>query len=684
MDPMDLTSSLPALSRLGLWRFTRLNDAGWTLDGCEPGPGADAHPLLRLFGNAAFGALLDATRREQLHQQVRQQLAERGHYQVQHRLATAHGDISLLEFGEPADDQTQRLHGYLLPLDAVAADLTDTAELCRSALEQSAEAFLLVDINGRVVFSNPRFEAITQYSPSELQGRSLDEFSALASLPELVRTALRQKPDNDSWQIEFRSQRKSLEPYWGHMWVSRVRNAEGQTTHLLGLCEDVTLNKLNYQRQAQQTLRDSLTGLGNRPYFIDRLEQQLSEAPDAPFSLLLMDIDNFKRINETLGHETGDKVLTSLSRRLRNALGPKACLARFASNEFAALLDAADMNAEEVARQLLHLLSRPLFVANQLINVTASIGLVRNVEPDGHAQQLMQQAGLALHKAKTSGKNRWQMFTPELDAEAHRRQFIEQNLRHAIERNELLLYYQPKLCLKTDRLTGLEALLRWQHPIEGMFPPDAFIGLAEETGLIVPIGKWVVREACRMLHRLDAAGMGEVRIAINLSPRQFHDTELVNALRDILAQERIEASRLELELTESLLLDASQANHEQLHQLKALGFTLAMDDFGTGYSSLSYLKKFPLDTIKIDRSFVKDIPGNQDDMEITAAVIAMAHKLRLRVVAEGIETQEQLNFLRRQRCDTGQGYLFDRPIDGRELLERLRGYTLIAQTVNPG
>jgi EAL domain-containing protein (putative c-di-GMP-specific phosphodiesterase class I) len=211
-----------------------------------------------------------------------------------------------------------------------------------------------------------------------------------------------------------------------------------------------------------------------------------------------------------------------------------------------------------------------------------------------------------------------------------------------------------------------------------MFPPDAFIGLAEETGLIVPIGKWVVREACRMLHRLDAAGMGEVRIAINLSPRQFHDTELVNALRDILGQEKVEASRMELELTESLLLDASQANHEQLHQLKALGFTLAMDDFGTGYSSLSYLKKFPLDTIKIDRSFVKDIPGNQDDMEITAAVIAMAHKLRLRVVAEGIETQEQLNFLRRQRCDTGQGYLFDRPIDGRELLERLRGYTVNA------
>lgn len=557
--------------------------------------------------------------------------------------------------------------------------MTATAALCQRALEQSAEAFLLVDIDGRVVFSNPRFEAITQYSPAELQGRLLEEFPALASLPELVRTALRQNPDNDSCQVEFRSQRKSLEPYWGHMWVSRVRDAEGVTTHLLGLCEDVTLNKLNYQRQAQQSLRDSLTGLGNRPYFIDRLEQQLSDSPEAPFGLLLMDIDNFKRINDSLGHETGDKVLISLSRRLRNALGSETCLARFASNEFAVLLEASDLqNAEEVARQLLRLLSRPLFVANQLINVTATIGLVHSPQHGSNAQLLMKHAGLALHKAKANGKNRCLVFTTELDAEAHRRLFIEHNLRHAIERNELLLYYQPKLCLKTDRLTGLEALLRWQHPTEGMFPPDAFIGLAEETGLIVPIGKWVVREACRMLHRLDEAGMGEVRIAINLSPRQFLDDKLVSALRDILAEEHIEASRLELELTESLLLDASQANHHQLHQLKALGFTLAMDDFGTGYSSLSYLKKFPLDTIKIDRSFVKDIPGNQDDMEITAAVIAMAHKLRLRVVAEGIETQEQLSFLRRQRCDTGQGYLFDRPIDGRELVERLRSYEVTA------
>lgn len=660
LDAIMTLRAHPTLTHLGFWPFSRANDPSW-----------NCHSLAEGAPLPALAERLPAALREQMHRQVQDQLAQDGRYQLQYELPGPQG-MRLLEVGMATE---QGLEGYLLPLTAPTA-APDIAELCRSALEQSADAFLLVDTEGQVVFANARFEAITQHSAEELQGRSLAEFPALASLPELTRAALRQKPDNDSWEVEFRSQRRhSLEPYWGHLWISRVRDAQGATTHLLGMCEDVTLKKLNHQRQTQQSLRDSLTGLGNRPYFIGHLERRLGEAPDAPFSVLLIDLDNFKRINDLLGHETGDKVLISLSRRLRNALGTRTCLARFASNEFAVLLD-AEQNAEEVSRQLLQLLGRPLFVANQLINLTASIGLAHCPEHSRHPQSLMHYAGLALHKAKSLGKNRWHVFTPELDAEAHRRQFIEHNLRHAIERNELLLYYQPKLCLKTNRLTGLEALLRWQHSTEGMFPPDAFIGLAEETGLIVPIGKWVVREACRMLRRLDEAGMPQVRIAINLSPRQFNDNELVNELRDILEQEGVDASRLELELTESLLLDTTQANHQRLHELKELGFTLAMDDFGTGYSSLIYLKKFPLDTIKIDRSFVRDIPGNQDDMEITAAVIAMAHKLRLRVVAEGIETDEQLSFLRRQRCDVGQGYLFDRPIDGRELLARLRTYDL--------
>lgn len=266
------------------------------------------------------------------------------------------------------------------------------------------------------------------------------------------------------------------------------------------------------------------------------------------------------------------------------------------------------------------------------------------------------------------------MFTETLNAEASYKLFVENNLRRALTQNELDVFYQPKLCLRTGRLLGMEALLRWDHPEKGMIRSDQFISVAEETGLIIPIGKWVARQACRMSKQLSAAGFGNLQVAINLSPKQFSDPDLVASIASILKEEHLPPALLELELTEGLLLEATDDTRLQLDQLKELGLTLAMDDFGTGYSSLSYLKKFPIDIIKIDRSFIKDIPDNQNDMEITSAVIAMAHNLKLKVVAEGIETAAQLAFLRRHRCDVGQGYLFDRPIPGAELERALKRY----------
>ena len=388
-----------------------------------------------------------------------------------------------------------------------------------------------------------------------------------------------------------------------------------------------------------------------------------------------MDIDNFKRINDSLGHQTGDKLLISLARRLRNSLTPSGMLARFASNEFAILLEAADLaGAQQLAHQVLHTLDKPLFVDNQLISVTGSVGVACMPEHGADPHTLMKHAGLALHKAKANGKHQLQVFTEVLNAEADYKLFVENNLRRALTQNELEVFYQPKLCLKTGRLVGMEALLRWHHPEKGMIQPDQFIGVAEETGLIIPIGKWVVRQACHMSKQLTAAGLGNLQVAINLSPKQFSDPDLVGSIAAILHEELLAPNLLELELTESLLLEATDDTRHQLSRLKSLGLTLAMDDFGTGYSSLSYLKKYPIDVIKIDRSFIKDIPENQDDMEITSAVIAMAHKLKLTVVAEGIETAAQLGFLRRQHCDIGQGYLFDRPIAAGELIARLQRY----------
>jgi diguanylate cyclase (GGDEF)-like protein/PAS domain S-box-containing protein len=552
---------------------------------------------------------------------------------------------------------------------------TSALHLFQRAVEQSANAFLLVNCDGVVEYVNPSFTAITQYSTEEVHGHQLSELPALENLSELLFDAPSSLAKSNSWQGEFKSRRKNLEPYWGQLSISKVYGDNRELTHYIGIYEDITQTKLAQQRIERLAYTDNLTNLGNRPAFIRNLDERFARDSDSPISLLLVDIDNFKRINDSLGHQTGDKLLISLARRLRNSLTASGSLARFASNEFAVLLDDTDLETgQQVASQLLATLDKPMFVDNQLISVTGSVGLACAPLHGRDPQTLMRNAGLALHKAKANGKHQVQVFTEALNAEASYKLFVENNLRRALTQNELDVFYQPKLCLRSGRLLGMEALLRWNHPEKGMIRPDQFISVAEETGLIIPIGKWIARQACRMSRQLTAAGLGNLQVAINLSPKQFSDPDLVASIATILKEEQLPANLLELELTEGLLLEATEDTRLQLDQLKSFGLTLAMDDFGTGYSSLSYLKKFPIDIIKIDRSFIHEIPDNQDDMEITSAVIAMAHNLKLKVVAEGIETSEQLAFLRRHRCDVGQGYLFDRPIPGSDLIEKLKRY----------
>jgi diguanylate cyclase (GGDEF)-like protein/PAS domain S-box-containing protein len=552
---------------------------------------------------------------------------------------------------------------------------TNALHLFQRAVEQSANAFLLVNCDGVVEYVNPSFTEITQYTSEEVHGHRLAELPALENLNSLLLDADSSLASSNSWQGEFKSRRKNLEPYWGQLSISKVYGDNRELTHYIGIYEDITQAKLSQQRIERLAYTDNLTNLGNRPAFIRTLDEHFARDIETPISLLLVDIDNFKRINDSLGHQTGDKLLISLARRLRNSLSPTGILARFASNEFAVLLDdTGPEDGQRIASQVLTTLDKPMFVDNQLISVTGSVGLACAPIHGRDPQTLMKNAGLALHKAKANGKHQVQVFTEALNAEASYKLFVENNLRRALTQNELEVFYQPKLCLRTGRLLGMEALLRWNHPEKGMIRPDQFISVAEETGLIIPIGKWVARQSCRMSKQLTAAGYGKLHVAINVSPKQFSDPDLVDSLASILREEQLDPSLLELELTEGLLLEATEDTRLQLESLKTLGLTLAMDDFGTGYSSFSYLKKFPIDVIKIDRSFIRDIPDDQDDMEITSAVIAMAHNLKLTVVAEGIETAEQLAFLRRHRCDVGQGYLFDKPIPGEDLINKLRRY----------
>ncbi len=545
----------------------------------------------------------------------------------------------------------------------------------RRAVEQSSSGFILINSAGLVEYINSSFSAITLFSEDEVCNKHLSELAALFDFDAMLSEARASLAKHNSWQGELKTRRKNKEPYWGHLSISKVLDDAGQITHYIGIYEDISESKLTLQRIEKLAYTDSVTKTGNRAFLLRSLDERLGEPSAVPRSLLMVDIDNFKRINDSLGHQIGDKLLSSLARRLTNSLAPGATLARFASNEFGILLDGVDLvAAQRTAHMLLSTLDKPLFVDGQLFNITASIGLACAPEHGRDPKTLLQNAGLALHKAKANGKHQLQVFTTVMNAEASFKHFLEINLRRALAQDELEVYYQPKLCLRSGRLLGMEALLRWNHPEQGMISPDHFISVAEETGLILPIGKWLLREACRQVHRLDAAGLPPLKVAVNLSPRQFSDPDLVGAIREILEDENLPCNRMELELTESLLLDATESTRQQLIELKSLGLSLAMDDFGTGYSSLSYLKKFPIDVIKVDRSFVMDIPANQDDMEIVSAVIAMAHKLNIKVVAEGIESSAQLAFLRKQNCDIGQGYLFDRPIAGRLLAERLHSY----------
>ena len=682
----EVVTQLPVPMGLGMLRFERLNQADWPLlyldPACTQQLGLPATELCALL-DSPYAQLMDPSR-ERLHASIQQQLSNARHYQVRYGLQTPFGPRYLLELGEAfVQHGLEQLRGYLLvseqPPEALTAAPTSQPSpalpMFQRAIEQSASAFLLLDRDGRVEYVNPSFTTISLYGIDEVRGHNIADLTALTNLSEQLFSANSTFAASNHWQGEFRTRRKNLDPYWAHLSITKVYDEQAVLSHYIGTLSDISERKSAQTRLERLAYHDNLTGLGTRLTFIRNLEQRLTHSAAAPTCLLLVDIDNFKRINDSLGHTTGDKLLISLALRLRNSLSPLGKLARLASNEFAVQLDGIDQaQGQRLAEQVLQTLSKPLFVDNQLINVSGSIGLACAPLHGNDPQTLLKHAGLALHKAKANGKQQLQVFNQSLNAEADYKLFIESNLRRALQQDELEVFYQPKLNLKTGQLQGVEALLRWNHPERGMINPDQFISVAEETGQIIPIGKWVASQACALSKQLLALGLGECQVAINVSPKQFSDPHLVSAIAAILDEQQLPGHLLEIELTESLLLEATDSTREQLLALKALGLSLAMDDFGTGYSSLSYLKKYPIDVLKIDRSFIRDIPHDQDDMEITAAVIAMAHKLKLKVVAEGVETAAQLAFLRRQHCDTGQGYLFDRPMPVAELIERLRGY----------
>lgn len=467
-------------------------------------------------------------------------------------------------------------------------------------------------------------------------------------------------------------------------------DATGTVARLSGTIQDVTELHEAEQRIRYLAYHDGTTGLPNRQSFIEGLGKALSIAKrhHRQLGILALDLDQFKRVNDTLGHGVGNEVLISAARRLIATL--RECdviavpeqrdegregVARLDGDEFSVLISDLDHyhDAAKVAHRLLDELRKPFKAGGQEVFLTASIGLALYPLDGDDADSLMRNAGAAMHFAKEQGRDNYQFYSRAMNATALEKLSMESQLRKALERNEFLLHFQPKINAATRRVVGVEALIRWQHPELGMVPPSQFIPLAEETGLIVPIGEWVLRSACEQSRAWQRAGLPSVHVAVNISSPHFRQG-LTDSVAKALQATALDPGLLEVELTESMLMQNVETTLATLHELKDMGVRLAIDDFGTGYSSLSYLKRFPLDALKIDRSFVKDLPRDPEDAAITKAIIAMAHSLRLQVVAEGVETQEQLAFLQQHGCDVLQGYLFSRPVGA----ERLCG--LLAET----
>ncbi|WP_193744934.1 EAL domain-containing protein [Marinimicrobium sp. LS-A18] len=511
----------------------------------------------------------------------------------------------------------------------------------------------------------------------EFIGRRVSELPACEPLSscwaELTATLREREPFRE---YELRCQRSNQEPRFISLSGLPVFDDHGIFLGYRGIGQDITARRQSEERVHFLATHDSLTELPNRFMFNQILDVTIHSAQRHQRSLavLFIDLDRFKNINDTLGHDAGDQLLKTIAQRFTRCLRASDVVARLGGDEFVVLLQEvySEQHASLIAQKLITAAVEPISLQGQECRVTASIGICMYPSDAGDSQNLMKNADIAMYRAKEEGKNTYQFYSPNLQARTLERMDLENHLRQAVEHNQLFLHYQAKRDLKTGTVAGVEALVRWQHPILGVVPPGEFIPLAEETGLIVLIGRWVLNTACQQSAHWQRQGLPPVRMSVNLSPRQFYDEHLIEDIRLALAESGLNPEDLELEITESMVMQNTERAIEILKGIKALGVKLAIDDFGVGYSSLAQIKRFPIDTLKVDSSFIKDIPNSVEDKAITQAIIAMGKTLSLTVIAEGVETSEQESFLRDNNCDQSQGFYYSRPLGADDFEALLR------------
>jgi len=543
--------------------------------------------------------------------------------------------------------------------------------LVAQVFEVAIEGILVTDADQAIASVNRAFSGLTGFDEHEIAGRSM--FGREGS-DGLFRKVWATQAGADHWQGEAICHRGGGEEFPVWLNVNAVKNAMGRITHFVAAFNDITVLKRTEERLRHIAHHDALTGLPNRILFEDRLEQALAHARrhQTLVATLFIDLDRFKVVNDTLGHAKGDALLRMAAHRLRSCVREADTVVRLGGDEFAIVLGdiALREDAAIVARKVLQVMGRPFALDTQEVFVTASIGIAMYGEELPFDANVMEQADIAMYHAKRSGRNSFHFFSPRMNALSQQLLVLETDLRKALDRNEFVLYYQPQVDPGTGELIGVEALIRWQHKDHGLVAPAEFIPLLEETGLIIPVGEWVMRTACIQARAWQEEGGRPLRMAVNLSARQLKETDLAEKVAVILAETGLAAEFLEIELTETIVMENAEEAAEALGRLKALGVRIALDDFGTGASSLSYLKNFPIDTLKISSAIIVEVE-QEADAAIAGAVIAMARNMKLTSIAEGVETDRQLDFLRREQCDTIQGYLISRPVPAEALRQMI-------------
>jgi diguanylate cyclase (GGDEF)-like protein/PAS domain S-box-containing protein len=599
-------------------------------------------------------------------------------------------DIARLAVQHGAQDYLlkARLDSYLLPKAlrsmveraAIAEVLYEEQERARVTLNSIGDAVISTNVRSDVTYLNVAAESMTGWSREEAAGRPIEEVFRI------IDTITRETAQNPM-ALAIR-ENKTVGLTANCVLVRRdgvevaiedsaapIHDRRGQVSGAVMVFRDVSMARAMSLRMSHLAQHDSLTDLPNRVLLNDRLTQAIAQARrnQKKLALLFLDVDRFKNINDSLGHDVGDHLLQTVAQRLLACVRSTDTVSRQGGDEFVILLSEVThaQDAAISADKILLVLSTPYHNDQHELHLTVSIGIVTYPDDGIDAATLMKNADFAMYHAKDSGRNNYQFFKPDMNLHAAERQSLENDLRHAIEREEFVLHYQPKVNLETGAIIGVEALIRWRHLQHGLMPPAQFIPIAEDCGLIVPIGRWVLREGCRQARAWQDAGLPPVRIAINVSAVELRAKDFVPGVNAMVTEMGLEPHHLELELTETFLMQDSTSTSVVLLALKEMGLQIALDDFGTGYSSLSYLKRFPIDTVKIDRSFVRDLTTDADDASIVSAVISMGKRLHMQVVAEGVETPEQLAFLREQSCPEGQGYYFSRPLVAEEFAKLL-------------